>query len=129
MNRKTPCEPIAGDPTKNTPPNTCHFCYKKMKNKYNLRNHFDTCKIKNGGMNILFDEIKKMRDVSETMVTKFQELTNEVKQLKRGNHNTTNNINVTDSNHHNTTINLQLTPYNSDAHGEIMSEILALICH
>ena len=68
INRKNPCEPITGDPTQPTPMNTCHFCYRKFAHKQSLHNHFNTCKIKNGGMDLLFKKI--------------EELTDEVKQLR-----------------------------------------------
>jgi hypothetical protein len=112
QNRKNSCEPITGDPTKNTPPDTCHFCYRKFAHKQSLQNHFNICKIKNGGMELLFKKIEI--------------LTNEVKQLKQTPHgnNVVNNINVTDSNHHNTSIQLLLSPYGSDDHDKSMSEIL-----
>jgi hypothetical protein len=111
QNRKNPCEPIAGDPTKNTPPNTCHFCYRKFAHKQSLQHHFNICKIKNGGMELLYKKI--------------EELTNKIDRLELGNNNIINNNNtVIDSNHHNTTINLQLVAYDSDAHGDLMSNVL-----
>ena len=58
QNRKTPCEPIQGNPILQTPENTCHFCYRTFKNKYNVKNHFNVCRIKNGGMALLFEKIK-----------------------------------------------------------------------
>jgi hypothetical protein len=117
QNRKNPCDPILGDPTKNTPPNTCHFCYRKFAHKQSLTNHFNICKIKNGGMSLLFKKI--------------EDLTNEVKQLKQnqrninGNKNINGDNNTIDSNHHNTTLNLNLVQFGSDAHDETMATILS----
>jgi hypothetical protein len=59
-NRKTSCEPIQGDPLKPYNDVTCHFCYKEFKNKYILKTHYKTCKIKNGVMKLLFEKIKKI---------------------------------------------------------------------
>lgn len=114
QNRKTPCEAIAGDPTKNTPPNTCHFCYRKFAHKQSLHNHFNTCKIKNGGMVLLFKKI--------------EDLTNEVKHLKQSQGNkivegSHNNVTI-DSNHHNTDVTLNLVQYGSDTHNKTMATIL-----
>lgn len=67
MNRKTPCEPIQGDPTKQTPENACHFCYKKFKSKYSLKNHFNVCKIKNGGMALLFKKVERLEKENKEM--------------------------------------------------------------
>jgi hypothetical protein len=117
QNRKNPCDPIIGDPTQNTPPNACHFCYRQFAHKQSLQNHFNTCKIKNGGISLLFKKI--------------EELTNEVKQLKQnqGNNNVNNTVdgsnNTIDSNHHNTDITLNLIQYGSDAHDKTMGTILA----
>jgi hypothetical protein len=118
QNRKNPCDPILGDPTKNTPPDTCHFCYRTFAHKQSLTNHFNICKIKNGGMSLLFKKI--------------EDLTKEVKHLKQnqrnidGNNNTIDgNNNTINSNHHNTNITLNLIQYGSDAHDIAMATILA----
>jgi hypothetical protein len=62
QNRKTPCEPIQGDPTIKVGPNTCIYCRKVFKSKYNVKAHLGVCKIKNGGMEILFDEVKRLKE-------------------------------------------------------------------
>ena len=92
QDRKTPCEPIQGDPTKETPENTCHFCYKKFKSKYILKNHHNVCKIKNGGIALLFNEVKKLEQHvkelelenknNEKNIQRIKELELENKNLK-----------------------------------------------
>jgi hypothetical protein len=76
--RKTSCEPIQGD--LNVPPglNGCRFCYKRLKTKSSLTRHYKTCKIKNGGTNILFEKIEKMEK-------RMDKLCEENKQLKMAN--------------------------------------------
>ena len=94
QNRKTLCEPIQGDPTIKVGPNTCIYCRKVFKSKYNVTAHLGVCKIKNGGMEILFDEVKRLKE--------------EMKELKKKHphqiQNTTNNI-ETQNNHFGHTFN------------------------
>jgi hypothetical protein len=130
MNRKTSCKPIQGDPTKQTPPNTCNFCYKKLKNKKTLTNHFKTCKIKNGGMDKLFktihdmqtrltkyeQEVKELKDAKDVKDTKSQAITNNI------NNGTINNGTI--NNHKNTVFNFSLENYGSRASHNLMIEIL-----
>lgn len=88
QNRKTPCEPIQGDPTIKVGPNTCIYCRKVFKSKYNVKSHLGVCKIKNGGMEILFDEVKRLKE--------------EMKELKKNQphvQNITNN-NIKNQNNH-----------------------------
>lgn len=89
QNRKTPCEPIQGDPTVKVGPNTCIYCRKVFKSKYNVKTHHQICKIKNGGMDILFEEVKRLKE--------------EMKELKKKQpqvQNITNNTNNTTNNNH-----------------------------
>ena len=95
LRRKNPCEPILGntqEPLKN--PNTCHFCYREFKNKYTLRRHFNTCKIRNGNMPILFQKIKQDRKLIEELRKENKSIrniiTNNVNNVNNGN--ITNNI-------------------------------------
>jgi len=91
LRRKNPCEPILGntqEPLKN--PNTCHFCYREFKNKYTLRRHFNTCKIRNGNMPILFQKIKQDRKLIE-------ELRKENKSIRNIITNNVNNVNNTNN--------------------------------
>lgn len=125
-NRKTPCEPIQGNPMENTPKNTCHFCYKKFKNKYNLKNHFNVCKIKNGGMSLLFEKIKLQDE-------KIKQMEDEIKTLRtnpQGQLINNNNFGEIDaSNHHNTQININFINWddNHDSIKKILAENLPQI--
>jgi hypothetical protein len=81
QNRKTSCEPIHGDPTVRVGPNTCIYCRKVFKSKYNVKAHLDICKIKNGGMEILFDEVKRLKEkvkVLERKQPQVQNITNNI---------------------------------------------------
>ena len=90
QDRKTPCEPIQGDPTVKVGPDTCIYCRKVFKSKYSVKAHYQICKIKNGGMNILFDEVKRLKE--------------EMKELKKNQPNvqniTNNNIEHQTNNNH-----------------------------
>lgn len=57
-NRKTPCliRDIKQEDLMN--PNRCIYCNKIYSKKEHLTRHHKTCKIKNGGMNMLFDKVK-----------------------------------------------------------------------
>jgi len=77
LHRKTPCDPILGntqEPLKNS--NTCHFCYREFKSKYNLKRHFRTCKIRNGNMPILFQKIEEDRKRIEELEKKNKQIKN-----------------------------------------------------
>lgn len=118
--RKTPCEPIQGDPTKETPENTCHFCYKKFKSKYILKNHYNVCKIKNGGMSLLFNEVKRLKEQIEV-------LQSAQKTTVQGNQNVQNietqNIETQNiANHNNTVFNFTLINF-----GEGQKEIVKIL--
>ncbi len=67
QDRKTSCEPIQGDPTIKANVNTCIYCRKIFKNKYNVKTHYNTCRIRNGGMDILFEEVKRLKDENKEM--------------------------------------------------------------
>ena len=106
QDRKTPCEPIQGDPTKETPENTCHFCYKKFSGKQALNRHYNICKIKNGGMVLLFNEVKRLKEQIEV-------LQSAQKTTVQGNQNVQNietqNIETQNiANHNNTVFNFTL---------------------
>lgn len=70
--RKTPCEPILGDPTIKVGPTTCIYCRKVFKSKYNVKAHHNICKIKNGGMEILFEEVKRLNDKVKKLENQVQ---------------------------------------------------------
>ena len=100
MQRKKTCELIQGDTRQITPPNTCHFCFIKLKNKYNLESHFKVCKIKNGGMNLLFDLYTKQNDINRQQNGKIVELKQKIDNLPPPQ--------IINKNHFNTTLNLNL---------------------
>lgn len=124
QNRKTPCEPIQGDPTKQTPKNTCHFCYKKLSSKYSLKNHFGVCKIKNGGMALLFKKVERLERENKEM--KEQITKSDTKMIVNGgyqNQNNTQNIETQNiANHINTTFNFTLINF-----GEGQEEIVKIL--
>jgi hypothetical protein len=90
QNRKTPCEPIQGDPTIKVGPDTCIYCRKVFKSKYNVTAHLGVCKIKNGGMEILFDEVKrlkeKVKDLEKKHPPQIQNTTNNIENQTNNNH-------------------------------------------
>lgn len=109
-NRKSSCKPIKGDPTIKAINNQCIYCRNNYKSKYSLNRHYNICKIKNGGMDILFDEIKKLKDEVKTL-----------KECKTGS--IINSINIgVQNNHFNTTLNFNLIDFGGGA--ETIKEIL-----
>lgn len=62
LDRKTLCEPIQGNPTVKVGPDTCIYCRKVFKSKYSVKSHYNVCRIKNGGMDILFEEVKRLNE-------------------------------------------------------------------
>jgi hypothetical protein len=121
---------IHGDPTKKTPPNTCHFCYLKFKNKYNLKKHFKTCKIKNGGMEILFKTINELKSDNVALKQEVKQLKTETKGMMVQNINNTkntinNNTNNNTFNHFDVTNNnLNLVGFGSAEEYDTIKTIL-----
>jgi hypothetical protein len=70
--RKTPCEPIQGDPTIRVSDDTCIYCRRVFKSKYNVIAHHNICKIKNGGMEILFSEVKRLAEIVKKLEPRGQ---------------------------------------------------------
>ena len=86
--RKTPCEPIAGDPTKPVPVNTCHYCFRSFSTKGNLKQHFGRCKMKSvNGMKMIYEKMvameKKNKEDSKERDRKYRELEREMKKDKK----------------------------------------------
>jgi hypothetical protein len=105
--RKTPCVLIHGNPTVAVGADTCIYCRKVFKNKYNVKEHHNICKIKNGGMEVLFTEVTRL------VTKKFEQLRIEEQKSGNGNNtyieNQTNIQNQTNQiNHFNTQLNINL---------------------
>lgn len=102
INRKTTCEPVAGDPSQPTPVNTCHFCYRTMSTPRNLKRHFVTCKMSGRkGIDIIMKKLneneekqkekwrkqkekdKKQKEKNKEMDLIIKELKSEMKHLKK----------------------------------------------
>lgn len=118
--RKTSCEPIQGDPTKKAGDTSCMYCYKDFKNKYSLRAHFNTCKIKNGGMNLLFAKIKNLENENKENKQKIKKLeTQNTKNAQVINNNKTYNT------HHGHNLNLQIINYGSPEQAAAIAAIVS----
>jgi hypothetical protein len=125
-NRKTPCELIQGNPLEKTPKNTCHFCYKKMSSMQNLKRHFNTCEIKNGGLALLFEKVTQLTKMNEKMEKEIKTL-KEIKQPQIVNDNTMNTY--INSPHNNTTLNFHIEGYDSEKHYDYLSKALHNVLH
>jgi hypothetical protein len=90
--RKTPCliRDVAPDQIAN--PNRCIFCNKILSNKDNLKKHHKTCKIKNGGLEILEDKtryeqeiriLKEKDSMRDKESTDYKHEINELKQTMK----------------------------------------------
>jgi hypothetical protein len=122
-NRKTPCEPIQGNMLVPILDNRCQFCGKEYTNKYSLKNHLSVCKIKNGGMEALFDTLIKQKQAME----KQQDQINKLEQKLNINNNIGEQNNAGRDiikNHFNTTINIPLVCFMGDEHQEKMLQIV-----
>jgi hypothetical protein len=128
-NRKTPCLIQEVTPDQAANPNRCIFCNKIFSNKSNLHKHLSKCKIKNGGMDMLFDKVKydqELRILKEQMEQnnrqnkekddRIKQLRDEVDALKQtittqSSLQTVNyNAPITNNNTFNVTINNYTTP-------------------
>ena len=127
LKRKTPCKPIQGNPTEeiDDPKRTCNYCYKKFTQFSSLKRHYKTCKVKNGGMRMLFGTIMKeqkreINKLKKKIAGMEKNQKNQVIPVAVNNIN--NNINNTINNTVNNTINLNVNilGYNSsESHDKI----------
>lgn len=62
-NRKTPCLIQDIKPEQIENPLRCIYCNRVFSNTSNLNKHHKTCKIKNGGMDILVDKVKHEQEI------------------------------------------------------------------
>jgi hypothetical protein len=84
-NRKTPCLIRNIDEENKSNPYRCIYCNKILKNKRNLIKHYDSCKIKNGGLDILYEKIKheeKLQKENEELKRKNDEWERKYKLLE-----------------------------------------------
>ncbi|QYB17437.1 hypothetical protein PV-S19_0073 [Pacmanvirus S19] len=92
-NRKTPCLIREVAPEQVNNPNRCIFCNKIFTNVGNRNKHLKTCKVKNGGMDILVDKVKYEQEIrllkeqreqdKRENEEKIQKLMEEVDALKK----------------------------------------------
>jgi hypothetical protein len=92
--RKTPCL-IQDIPDNDTAENRCKFCNKAFATKYTLKKHYSRCKIKNNGIGILFNKIRRDEELgvlkeqnkhtismNETLLEMVKTQQDEIKELK-----------------------------------------------
>jgi hypothetical protein len=136
--RKTPCLIREIPPEQIANPNRCIFCNKIFSNKNNLKKHLKSCKIKNGGLEILEDKTRyeqelrilkekdairdkesidykqKIIQMEETLKERDELMINMMQQIKDGmaknNPMIVNNVNNVNNNQVNITINGYLSP-------------------
>ena len=65
--RKTPCEPIQGNVAVKSDTNECVYCHKIFKSKYNVKAHYNICRIKDADPEILFMEITKLKEENKKL--------------------------------------------------------------
>lgn len=84
-NRKTPCLIREVAPEHINNPNRCIFCNKIFSKKEHVTRHLKTCKIKNGGMDLLIDKVKyeqELRILKEQLAFKEKENAEQIQQLR-----------------------------------------------
>jgi hypothetical protein len=113
QNRKTSCAPLHGDPTQKIQDNACIFCRKQLSSTSVLNRHYKTCKIKNGGMAVLFEEVKRLKEENIDIKKQLREQKIPL--------NITNNI--VQNNHFNTVLNFNMISFGSG--GDTIKKILS----
>jgi hypothetical protein len=84
--RKTPCLIREITPEQAANPNRCIFCNKIFANIGNKNKHLKTCKVKNGGMDMLVDKVRydqEIRILKERMERKDKEMEQKDKQMEQ----------------------------------------------
>lgn len=117
-NRKSPCLIREVKPEDINNPNRCIYCNKIFSTPGNLKKHTGNCKVKNGGIHILYEKVKyeetlrimkeEQEKKNQELEKKNQELLEEFRKLKEqvekgGSATTINNIN---NNNNGTVINI-----------------------
>jgi hypothetical protein len=82
-NRKTPCIIRDVKPEDVRNPNKCHYCNKIFECNRNLLRHFKTCKIKNGGVEILYGKIIHEQQMQEELDDLKKQLEQSKKQEEK----------------------------------------------
>lgn len=70
--RKTSCELVQGDMIGVIPDNKCQFCGRVMRDKYILGKHFNTCKVKNGGIQLLLEKLVKEKEAVDKRIAELK---------------------------------------------------------
>jgi hypothetical protein len=83
--RKTPCLIREVPPGQLDNPNRCIYCNKVLSTLGNKNKHLKSCKIKNGGMDILDDKVRHEREMC-IMKEKQDASDNQIDELKHQNH-------------------------------------------
>ena len=99
--RKTPCIIREITPENVNNPNRCIYCNKIFSTKENLNKHFKTCKIRNGGMEVLVNKVQhdeEVKKIKEQYAEQLQHLEEKINGLAKQIvvqpvNNTTNNTN------------------------------------
>ncbi len=91
--RKTPCLIREVAPENVLNPLRCIYCNKIFTKKENVTRHLGTCKIKNGGMDMLVDKVRYEQEIrilkeqrtidAHIAQQKFQQMEDEMKQMKQ----------------------------------------------
>jgi hypothetical protein len=93
----------------------------------NLKRHFNTCEIKNGGLALLFKKVQGLTEQDKLKNEKIKQMENEIKTLKCGKqtHVVDNTMNTyINSPHNNTTLNFNIQGYDSEQHIDFLGEAL-----
>jgi hypothetical protein len=110
-NRKTPCL-IQDIPENDNAVLRCKFCNKTYKHNYTLNRHYKTCKIKNGGMDILVKKVQREEELEQKVM--LNTLLKKVEFMEQKIHDLTTTANSNNTNNTNNTINTNNTQINTN---------------